>query len=61
MYKEYLESINGVQVYAIVGFVIFFLFFIIVTIHTFRLNKQSVNRFSQLPLDEETETNSQLE
>ncbi|HKJ41624.1 MAG TPA: hypothetical protein VKA27_05985 [Sunxiuqinia sp.] len=61
MYKEYLQTIDGVHVYAIVGFAIFFLFFIAVTIHTFKMDKQRVNQISQLPLDEGTESTNHLE
>lgn len=61
MYKEYLQTIDGVQVYAIVGFLIFFIFFILVTIHTFKMDKNRVNEISQFPLDEKTDMNNHLE
>ncbi|MHA7112023.1 cbb3-type cytochrome c oxidase subunit 3 [Sunxiuqinia elliptica] len=57
MIKEHLQSIIGVELYAIVGFLIFFVFFILVTIHTIRMDKSRVKRLSEIPLDDDVQTN----
>ena len=57
MFKEHLQTINGIEIYAIIGFLIFFVFFILVTIHTLRMDKNRVNKLSEIPLDEEFKNN----
>ena len=56
MIKEHLQNITGVEIYAIIGFLIFFVFFVMVTIHTIKLKRKDVERFKQLPLEEEVKT-----
>lgn len=53
MFYEYLKEIDRVDVYAAIGFFIFFLFFILVSIHTFKLKKADTDKMSRLPLDDE--------
>ena len=53
MIKEHLQSISGVEIYAIIGFLIFFVFFILVTIHTLKLQKEKIDRYSNIPLEDE--------
>lgn len=57
MIKEHLQSIIGVELYAIAGFLIFFIFFILVTLHTIRMDKNRVRQLSQIPLEDEFRTN----
>ena len=52
MFKETLSSILNVEVYAIVGFFIFFTFFIFVSIQAFRMKKEDVEQISQMPLED---------
>ena len=52
MFKEALSSILNVEVYAIIGFFIFFTFFIFVSIQAFRMKKEEVNEFSNMPLED---------
>lgn len=52
MFKETLQSIYHVEIYALVGFIIFFTFFIFVTIQAFRMKKDEVDQISQMPLDD---------
>lgn len=53
MIKEHLQHISGVQLYAIVGFIIFFTFFIMITIHTVKMRKNEVEKYKQIPLEDE--------
>jgi cbb3-type cytochrome oxidase subunit 3 len=50
-----LETDYHVEIYALVGFVIFFTFFILVTINAFRMKKKEEREISNLPLDEKDE------
>ncbi|KOH43158.1 hypothetical protein [Sunxiuqinia dokdonensis] len=59
MMKEHLQSIIGVELYAIIGFLIFFIFFIMVTVHTIRMDKSRVRRLSEIPLEDEFRTNQE--
>jgi hypothetical protein len=52
MYKETLNSILNVEVYAIIGFFIFFTFFIFVSIQAYRMKKEEVDLIRQLPLED---------
>lgn len=59
MIKEHLQSIIGVELYAIIGFLIFFVFFILITIHTIRMDKLRVRKLSEIPLEDEFITNQE--
>jgi cbb3-type cytochrome oxidase subunit 3 len=56
MFKETLSSILHVEVYAIIGFFIFFSFFIFVSLHAWKMKKEEVDELSQMPLDDSTES-----
>ena len=55
MYKETLNSILNVEVYAIIGFFIFFTFFIFVSVQAFRMKKDEVDQISKMPLEDSVE------
>ena len=57
MYRDVLQSIKGVDVYAIISLIIFFLFFLVVVIKLLRMNKDQIKYMAELPL--EPENNSQ--
>jgi len=52
MFKETLSSILNVEVYAIIGFFIFFTFFILVSFQAYMMKKEEVDQISQLPLED---------
>ena len=52
MFKETLNSILNVEVYAMIGFFIFFTFFILVSIQAFLMKKDEVDQISNLPLED---------
>ncbi|MDP2890236.1 MAG: CcoQ/FixQ family Cbb3-type cytochrome c oxidase assembly chaperone [Bacteroidota bacterium] len=52
MVGDTLRNIFHVEIYALIGFIIFFTFFIFVTINAFRMKKEEVEEFSNLPLDD---------
>ncbi len=51
MYKEILQSIEGVEIYPIISLIVFVLFFIVVTIRLIRMDKNYINEMKQLPLN----------
>lgn len=55
MFYEYLKNINGVTIYPIIGFFVFFIFFIAISIHTFRLKKSDIKKMAEMPLDDGVE------
>ncbi len=57
MYKEVLQSIEGIGVFAVIALIIFILFFVLVVVRLLRMDKNYINKMAQLPL--EPENNSQ--
>jgi len=51
--KEYLGSIAGVYVYAIIALLIFLVMFLFMIYHTYSLKKDDVKQYSNLPLEED--------
>ena len=55
--KEYLVSIAGVHIYAIIAMAIFLLTFLFMIYHAYSMKKADVRDYSQLPLEDgESET-----
>lgn len=52
MFKETLSNILNVEVYAIIGFFIFFTFFIFVSVQAFLMKKDEVDQISNMPLED---------
>lgn len=52
MLTDSFRNIFHVEIYALVGFLIFFTFFILISIQAFRMKKDEVDRLSSMPLDE---------
>ncbi|MCF8374338.1 MAG: hypothetical protein K9H64_22135 [Bacteroidales bacterium] len=55
--SHYLESIEGVAIYPIIGILIFVLFFIVLLFYLFYLDKGYVKDMGNLPLDDDLEVN----
>jgi len=54
---HYLESIEGVEIYPIIGLIIFFTFFTLMLVHTLKLDKASINTYKNIPLENEDNVN----
>ncbi|MBZ0097983.1 MAG: CcoQ/FixQ family Cbb3-type cytochrome c oxidase assembly chaperone [Taibaiella sp.] len=50
-FRNYLETIAGVDVYPMISLLIFFTFFTGLAIWAFKANKQYINEAKNLPLD----------
>lgn len=54
--KQYLETIDGIELYPIISLLIFFSFFVILFWWVFTAKKDYIQKMSDIPLtDEETE------
>jgi hypothetical protein len=51
--KEYLGSIAGIHVFAIISMLIFLVTFLFMIYHTYSLRKDDVRNYSRLPLEED--------
>lgn len=60
MYKNVLQAIDGIEVYPLISFTIFFVFFLGLLVYVLVLDKKHVKLMSNLPnlLDEETEASA---
>ena len=58
MYKEVLQSIEGVGIFPIISMIVFAAFFTVVIIWYFKADKKYLNKMSNLPLDDEDRFNS---
>lgn len=57
MFKEVLQSINGIEIFAIISLILFFTLFILLSVKLLRMDKNYLKNMAQLPL--ETDNNSQ--
>lgn len=51
--KQYLGSIAGVHIFAIIAMLIFLITFLFMVYHTYSLRKDEVRNYSRLPLEDE--------
>lgn len=58
--KQYAESIQDVQVYPIISLLIFFLFFVVLLWFVKKMDKQTVEILSNIPLDNDTTTKEKV-
>jgi len=52
MLSDSFRNIFHVEIYALIGFIIFFTFFILVSINAFRMKKEEVDEISNMPLED---------
>ena len=57
MYKELLQSIEGISLYSIISLIVFVLFFAIILIWMFKVDKNYIKKMENLPLDNDEEIN----
>lgn len=48
---NYLESITGVDIYALSSFMIFFTFFIVMALWAWKADKKMIDKINRIPLD----------
>lgn len=52
MYKEILQSIEGIEIYPLISLFIFLALFAVITIWILRLDKRYVKKMETLPLED---------
>ncbi|MDP2336157.1 MAG: CcoQ/FixQ family Cbb3-type cytochrome c oxidase assembly chaperone [Bacteroidota bacterium] len=52
MLTDSFRNLYHVEIYALIGFIIFFTFFIFVSVQTFRMDKEEEARLSNIPLED---------
>jgi len=57
MYKELLQSIEGISLYPIISLIAFVLFFAIILIWMFKVDKNYIKKMENLPFENEEENN----
>jgi hypothetical protein len=57
MYKEILQSIEGVSIYPIISLIVFVLFFTAIIIWMIRVDKNYIKKMENLPFDNLEENN----
>ena len=57
MYKEILNSVEGISIYPIISLIVFVLFFAIILIWMFKVDKTYINKMENLPFEKEEENN----
>ena len=58
MFKEVLESIEGIGIYPIISMIVFFIFFAALIIWYFKADRKYLNKMKNLPLDNDEQPNS---
>jgi cytochrome c oxidase cbb3-type subunit IV len=52
MYKNVLQSIENIQVWPVISFVIFFVFFLCLLLWVFTTDSKFIDKMKSLPIDE---------
>lgn len=60
MYKEILRSIDNIEIWPTVSFVIFFLFFLVLLIWVFTADKKFIRYMKELPLDKNRKSEEEI-
>ena len=58
MIRNYLQSIEGVEVYPLISLIIFVLFFVAIFVWMIRIDKKYLKEMSEMPLDLNTNGNT---
>jgi cytochrome c oxidase cbb3-type subunit IV len=57
MYKNVLQSIENVQIWPVISFVIFFVFFLCLLLWVFTTDKKFIDEMKAMPIDEKDSSN----
>jgi cytochrome c oxidase cbb3-type subunit 4 len=57
MYKNVLQSIENIQVWPVISFVIFFVFFLCLLLWVFTTDKKFIDKMKSLPMEENQTAN----
>jgi cytochrome c oxidase cbb3-type subunit 4 len=57
MYKNVLQSIENIQIWPVISFVIFFVFFLCLLLWVFTTDKKFIDKMKGMPIDEKDSLN----
>jgi cytochrome c oxidase cbb3-type subunit IV len=57
MYKNVLQSIENIQIWPVISFVIFFVFFLCLLLWVFTTDKKFIDKMKAMPIDEKDPSN----
>ncbi len=60
MFSNYLQAIEGVEIYPIISLLIFFIFFMIMLLWNFKVDKNYLKEMEELPLDTQKNMNNKI-
>lgn len=58
MYKNVLQSIQNIEIWPVISFVIFFVFFLCLIWWVFTVDKSFISRMKELPMEDDTLANN---
>ena len=61
MYKQILESIQGVDIWPVISLVIFFIFFVGILVKVAFIDKKFIKKMEEMPLDDGADNNQSNE
>ena len=56
--KSHMSTIDGIEIFPLISFIIFFVFFVGLTVYALTLKKKHVSEMSNMPLQDEITDNN---
>lgn len=53
MIRNYLQSIEGIEIYPLISLVVFVIFFIVIFVWMLKIDKNYIKEMKELPLDQD--------
>lgn len=57
--KSHMSTIDGIEVFPLISFLIFFVFFVGLTVYVFTIKKKHISEMSNMPLQDEFTDNNE--
>lgn len=57
MYKNVLETMQGIEIYPLISLAIFFTFFVVLLVWVVRMKKSDIDEISRIPLEDDAPNN----
>ena len=57
MIRNYLQSIEGVEIYPLISLIVFVIFFVVILVWMLKIDKNYIKEMEQLPLESENNRN----
>ena len=57
MIRNYLQSIEGVEIYPLISLLVFVIFFVVILVWMLKVDKNYINKMEKLPLDSNNNRN----